>query len=341
LIITYLEGLNIQSIVLKKIIFAACIIAVFGYTNSVSVNPHASISNGLVTATLYLPDIDSGYYRGARFDWAGQISELTYDGHSFFGLWYERYDPFLHDAIMGPVEAFDPIGYETAAVGGTFVKIGIGALEKPNDKEYFFANNYKLINHGKWKIRKAADKIEFTHTLNDTTISYVYTKMVQLVKGKPQMVLMHTLKNTGKKTIETDVMNHNFFVIDTQETGPDFEVDLSFDPAVDSSAEPRASSISGRQILLESGDPRGKNFYLGPIKGFSNSASDYNITVKNKKTGAGVNIISDKPFSRLAFWATVKTVCPEPFVHVKADPGKEVSWTTTYTFFSEEHKKGQ
>ena len=91
-------------------------------------------------ATLFLPDAETGYYRGARFDWAGQISELKYRGHSFFGQWFEKYDPYLHDAIMGPVEAFDPIGYETAEPGGTYVKIGIGALEKPDDKNYHFAN---------------------------------------------------------------------------------------------------------------------------------------------------------------------------------------------------------
>lgn len=144
------------------------------------------------------------------------------------------------------------------------------------------------------------------------------------------MVLLHTLKNTGKTTIETNVMNHNFFVIDDQVTGPDFEVDLPFEPIADTS-EKRASSISGKQILFES-EPAGKNYYLGPVTGYSDNASDYDITLRNKKTGAAVNIKSDKPFSRLAFWATVKTVCPEPFIHVKAEPGEEFSWTTTYTF---------
>ncbi|MBL7699989.1 MAG: hypothetical protein JNK79_17615, partial [Chitinophagaceae bacterium] len=294
-------------------------------------NPEAKISNELVSATLYLPDVSTGYYRGARFDWSGQIRELTYKGHNFFGLWYEKYDPLLHDAIMGPVEAFDPIGYEKAAPGGTFVKIGIGALEKPNDKPYLFANNYKLVNPGKWQMKKAADKIKFIHTLHDTTISYVYTKTVELVPGKPELVLHHTLKNTGKTPIETDVMNHNFFVIDSQVTGSDFEIDLPFEPIADTS-EKRASSISDNKILFEN-DPAGKNYYLGPVTGYSDNASDYDITLKNKKTGAGVNIKSDRPFSRLAFWASVKTVCPEPFVQVKAAPGEEFTWTTTYTFF--------
>jgi hypothetical protein len=314
----------------KKLFVVLCIIPTFSYI--VENNPQANISNGMVDATLYLPDAENGYYRGARFDWAGQITALRYKGHSFFGLWYDRYDPYLHDAIMGPVEAFDPIGYEDAPAGGSFVKIGIGALEKPEEKNYSFANNYKLINPGKWEIRKASDKVKFTHTLNDTTISYVYTKTVQLTRGKPELVLYHTLKNTGRKPIETNVMNHNFFVIDRQITSADFVVDLPFEAMVAQSNEPKAASIQGKQIVLEDGDPSGKDFYLGPITGYSDTQEDYNITLTNKKTGASVNIKADKPFSRLAFWATVKTVCPEPFIHVKAAPGKEFSWKIVYTF---------
>jgi hypothetical protein len=294
--------------------------------------PQAKISNGLINATLYIPDAKEGYYRAARFDWAGQISQLTYKGHSFFGKWYEKYDPYINDAIMGPVEAFDPIGYNETKKGGTFVKIGVGALEKSEDKDYFFANSYTLVNPGKWEMKKASDKIRFTHTLNDTTISYIYTKTVVLSKDKPELILKHTLKNTGTKPIETNVMNHNFFVIDEQVSGPDFETTFTFEPVVEESTEPRSASISGRQILLEDGDPKGKNFYLGPITGYTNDSADYNITVRNKKTGAAVNIRADQPFAKLAFWATVKTVCPEPFIHVKADPGKEFSWNITYRF---------
>ena len=316
---------------MKKILLAVFIASAFSYI-VYNNNPQAKISNGIVSATLYLPDIENGYHRGTRFDWSGQISALEYKGHSYFGLWYDKYDPYLHDAIMGPVEAFDPIGYDEAPVGGTFVKIGIGALEKPEEKNYHFTTTYKLINPGKWEIKKASDKIKFTHTLNDTTISYVYTKTVQLTKGKAELVLYHTLKNTGRKTIEANVMNHNFFVIDSQITSSDFEVDLPFEAAVAQTDEGKAASIQGKQIILEDGDPTGKNFFLGPITGYSDTKDDYNITVRNKKTGASVNIKADKPFSRLAFWATVKTVCPEPFIHVKAEPGKEFNWKIIYTF---------
>src|SRR5215472_19296252 len=97
--------------------------------------PKAEISNGLIHAELMLPDPQSGSYRGTRFDWSGIISSLQYEGHEYFGRWYEHHDPKIHDAITGPVEAFQTndkgLGYDDAKVGGTFVRIGLGTVRKP------------------------------------------------------------------------------------------------------------------------------------------------------------------------------------------------------------------
>src|SRR5687768_9293365 len=92
--------------------------------------PEARISNRTITARLYLPHAEQGYYRGTRFDWSGVISSLKVNGHEYFGQWFDKYDPQLHDAIMGPVEEFltadSTLGYEEAAPGGTFIRIGVG-----------------------------------------------------------------------------------------------------------------------------------------------------------------------------------------------------------------------
>jgi len=96
------------------------LLAIFIFAVPPGPPPKASISNGLITAQLYLPNAVNGYYRGTRFDWAGQIPDLRYKGHSYFGQWFEKYDPMSHDAIMGPVEAFDPVGYDEASALAPF-----------------------------------------------------------------------------------------------------------------------------------------------------------------------------------------------------------------------------
>jgi len=190
--------------------------------------PHAEITNGLIHARLYLPDNKEGYYRGSRFDWSAVMPELKYKGHSYFGQWFETYSPTLHDAIMGPVEAFSPVGYGEAKVGDNFLIVGIGMVTKPEEPKYSFVTPYQIVNGGAWKVNKKSDEVEFVQKLSDKKYAYDYRKTVQLIKGKPQMILMHTLKNTGKQTIETDVYDHNFFVIDKQPVGPDFVVKFPF-----------------------------------------------------------------------------------------------------------------
>ena len=61
---------------------------------------------------------------------------------------------------------------------------------------------------------------------------------------------------------------------------------------------------------------------------------DFDIRVENHKTGAGVRITADRALWRVNFWSIRTTVCPEAYVEVKADPGKETSWKLTYDFYS-------
>ena len=50
--------------------------------------PEATISNGQITAKIYLPDPERGFYRSTRFDWSGMIAGLEYQGHQYYGPWF-------------------------------------------------------------------------------------------------------------------------------------------------------------------------------------------------------------------------------------------------------------
>lgn len=298
--------------------------------------PQAEISNGLIRARLYLPDSQKGYYRGARFDWAGVMPELEYKGHTYFGQWFEKYSPTLHDAIMGPVEAFTPIGYDEAKAGEDFLKIGIGMMTKSEETPYSFATPYPITNSGVWKVNKKSDQVTFIHTLEDRGYSYEYKKTVQLTKGKPEMVLLHSLKNRGKQTLETSVYNHNFFVMDKQPIGPDFVVTFPFKLITETEAPASLGKLQDNQILFGKELVDNERLFYGSLTGFSNNASDHDIKIENSKTGAGVRITSDQPISRLVFWSAPKTLCPEPYALLKIMPGETVTWKIVYQFYTRE-----
>lgn len=300
--------------------------------------PQTEIKNELIHARLYLPDAKNGYYRGSRFDWAGVIPSLEYKGHQYFGQWFEKYSPTLHDAIMGPVEAFAPIGYEEAKTGDKFLVIGIGMVTKPEEAKYAISTPYKLVNSGKWKVKSKPDHVDFTHTLKGAKYSYEYKKTVALIAGKPELVLTHSLKNMGKDTIETTVYNHNFFVMDSTTIGPGYEVKFPYSITGEARDNPDLVTLEANHIILVKDIVPKKFLYFAGIEGFGSSSKDYDFSIENHKTGAGVRITSDQPIFKLPLWSATKTLCPEPYIKLNIPPNETFKWSINYEFYECEKK---
>lgn len=296
--------------------------------------PKTEISNGLIHATILLPDAKKGYYQGTRFDWSGNIASLEYNGHNYFGQWFSEYSPGIHDVIMGPVEEFAPLDYSEIKPGGSFIKIGVGVVYKQDDKPYEFSRLYQLLNPGKWTVKKKADQVLFIHDLSDKAHSYHYEKTVSLIKNKPELVLYHILKNTGAGIIETNVYDHNFFVIDKHPIGPGLVVKLPFNLKGNGVGFGELAEIQGNQISFLRTIGKGEEVECFSLEGYGSGAADYEITIENRITGAGVKITCDQPFLKLAFWACSTTLCPEPYIKIKVEPGKEIKWSIKYEFYT-------
>jgi hypothetical protein len=297
----------------------------------------AEIATKSVTAKFYLPDAEHGYYRGTRFDWSGQIYSLRAAGHEFFGQWFEKYDPKLHDAIMGPVEEFRSqdggIGYAEAQPGGTFIRIGVGVVRKPEEKEYGPFKTYDIVDGGKWKVNRGKDWIEFVHDLKGPNgYSYQYAKTIRLDKNKPEMTIRHVLKNTGDKPIHTWQYNHNFFVMDGAPTGPDSVVQFAYDLKPTQPMRGTAAAPQGKNIVYSKELEKGESVY-GEFAGFGNTASDYEIRLENKKAGAGVEITGDQPIAKQVFWSIRSTFCPEVYIDINVEPGRTFTWNYRYRFY--------
>jgi hypothetical protein len=314
--------------------------------------PQAEISNGELHAKFYLPDALHGYYRGTRFDWSGVIAALEYRGHNYYGRWYNRVDPQVHDfkyegaeiaastcsGVTGPVEEFQTnqhaLGFDEAKVGGTFIKIGVGVLRKDSER-YDFVKQYEMVDPGKWSVKTHADSVEFTQALTDpsTGYGYIYSKTVRLVAGKPEMVLEHHLKNTGRRAIHTSVYNHNFLALDHAAPGPDFSLTFPFQIHSPEPPNKDLAEIRGNQFvyLKTLGD---RETVFAPLTGFSDNPKDYDIRIENRRVGAGMLIRGNRPLSHLNLWSIRSVLAVEPFIAMTIEPGSEFTWEVSYQYYT-------
>ena len=318
-----------------KIGFICLLFSLCCYAGRLAEPPKSTITNGLVSATLYLPDAVNGYYQATRFDWAGVFASLNFAGHSFFGPWTPTHSPKVNDAVGGPVESFTPIGYNEAKAGGTFVTIGVGVLRKKSAELFSPFTLYDIVDGGKWTVNSQKDRVIYTHELHDATgYAYLYTKTVRLAGGKPLMILEHSLKNIGRRIIETDVFDHNFPVIDKQPTGPLMKVIFPVKVTADGAGWGTVAKIEGKQLtFLKTMDQRDW-LKCDSLQGFGNTAKDYDFRIENHKTGAGMRITADQQVEKVVFWASPTTACPEPYIKIKLLPGKTMTWTINYEFYT-------
>lgn len=294
--------------------------------------PSQSISNGEVEMKIYLPDAENGMYRATRFDWSGVIGSVKYKGHEYFGYWKDTHDPYFHEDLTGPVEGYikPGLGYEEAEAGGRYVRIGVGIIEKPDEEAYSFRNSYKLLDHGLWTVDHGADWISFKHVLNsDIGYSYIYEKIIKLQSNG--FTIEHKLLNTGEKTIETDQFNHNFFMIDGEQSGTAFNI--SFPYPISTEDDPKGFvEIKDNELNFIKDLEEEDSFFL-LLNGYGEDVEDHKVSVINRNTGAGVTFTIDKPLYRMAFWACKTTLSPENFIWLSVKPGANEEWTSEYTLF--------
>ena len=312
------------------------------------------IGNAVMQLRFETP-AEPGSYRGTRFDWSGMVRSLRVRGHEVYGPWYDRVDPKIYNneqltrpdgtgevvtgiasSGQGPAEEFSTddkaLGFDAAAPGGLFLKIGVGVLRRPDAEPYDRYRAYEIVDGGRWTTKVAKGIVTFRQVLANraTGYGYVYTKTLQIMGDRPVLVIGHLLRNTGTKPLVTSVYDHNFFA-----TGRPIDTGYKFVAPWPITAE----SISRPDLVRVTG----KEFeFLRPfaptdmiavwIKGFDGTSRDYAFRVEDARSGLGYSVQGDRPLDRLMLWSIWKNVTAESFIRLRADPGREERWSYTYTY---------
>jgi hypothetical protein len=269
------------------------------------------------------------------------VTSLTLNGKEFYGPWFERLAPDVLDytyvgddivagpdsATSGPVEEFAPLNFE--AKPGQFVKIGVGLLYQPDTQAYDHYRHYRILDAGERSTRITKTGVTFTQTLSHGGIGYVYEKTLRLVPGKPQLLITHRLKNTGKQPINTSVYDHNFLKLVPGNGG----VTVTF-PFVPAAASPPPADLLRIQdkSLTYLRPMANKERISFLVTGFGATAGDYDFTVS--ANGASVRVQADQPMTRMNIFSIDRVQSVEPYIAIDLPPGAEKRWTYTYTYQS-------
>jgi hypothetical protein len=301
-------------------------------------SPKLTLSNGQITAIIYPPG-DNAFYRGTRFDHAGVVGSLKLGGTEFYGPWFSATAPDVRDFIwadgkvvtgpasstMGPVEEFDPVGFDAAAPGGTFLLPGVGLLTRPDDKPYNHFTPYARSNGSDSRTTTSnGNSVTMTHAVSGSGFGYVYTKTLTLVPGKPQLTIAHTLRNTGTKPITSSVYDHNFITLNPGQA--DMKVTLPYAPgalAATTRLKADGNTITWPQALEE----RQSGYNI-----FEEKPHPYDFTVTDNRTGASVHAQADVPSTQYRLWSIKTVMSVEPYAAINVAPGAEQRWTYTYTY---------
>jgi hypothetical protein len=317
--------------------------------------PSVILGNGQITAKIFLPDQPGSFYRGTRFDRFGTVGSLTYKGQEYYGPWFEQ-TADVRDYVMtsegvvagpqsadsGPVEEFNnnakALNFDATPPGGTFIKIGVGILRRPDDKPYDTYRSYEVVSRGKLSTKTTKNAITFTQDIYDPNsgTGYHYVKTLRLVPGKPQLVIEHLLENKGQTEFSTMVYDHNFLVMSPGNA--DLQITVPYTLAPQPPPQPGRPTIDG-QLKLDDHSIT----YLRPLAltergagvqmlGFGPTAADYAFEIKNVRTGAGVAVKGDQPMARNSLFALHSIAAVEPYIAIDLAPKAKKSWSYTYTY---------
>ena len=293
---------------------------------------------------LSLHQPGDGFYAGTRFDRGGVFASLLFHGVEMAGPWFTSYVPTMHDAVQGPAEEFSAIGFDAAAPGETFLKVGVGLLRRPDDAPYDRFRLYEIADPGSWEVVSAKDRISFRHVLKGW---YEYEKEIVLT-GDSSFEIRHMLQ--GPVPLEGEVYNHNFFTFGKMAVGPSRQMDFPFRPAGDWRAVYDSVGFTDRGVRFSRQLAEGESVYTGNLHASGRAGMPYDLTIRETAAerhstacpwNLSVHITGDVPVTHTVLWANHRIACLEPYNAFRTEPASSFHglsvespcrWTVRYTF---------
>lgn len=255
---------------------------------------------------------------GPRFDRTAVVRSVSVAGVELLGPWGLP-DEFglFGDGVLG---------YDAAAVGEPFLKIGVGRLVRDTAESYRFDHRYPVDMLFPTEVTASTTSLAVSQgSAGGDGHAYHYRKSYDL-RGAGELVIHYELSNTGAKAWSFEHYNHHWFRAAGVPVGPGYEVVTGFDlPLVESLFRHAPRSLRMQSAL----EPGGAAYYASDLVGVPPGANAFSVQVD------GTPVVHyEAAFSphRFALYAAADGFCPEVFMRSALEPGETVRWSATYRF---------
>ena len=275
------------------------------------------------------------FYRDSRFDWTGQITQVTYLNKHTFCTAESLDEQLVNKQGCGLNNEFgieSSLGYDDCCSGGKFHKIGVGLLTRKSTEPYNFFEDYAVSPYP-FSFKLKDESVKFYYKASPSG-GYSFQFEKQITLNENTFTINYRLKNCGGKTIHTNEYVHNFLAINGRPVSKYYRLYFPFEiksQKINKLVNPEEIvRISGNSVNWNS--IPGKQFFLGKINtGYRGIGKWALIHLKEK---IGIQESTNFNLQKINLWGAAHVISPEIFFEINAASGESVSWSRTYSLFS-------
>jgi len=277
-------------------------------------------------------DLPLENYNFSRFDWTGKIVDVKFQNIPLASV--ERTDNtnenYFGKGFYNEFGIDTALGFEEAAIGGWFHKIGVGLLKK-EDTQYQFSKSYE-IKPAEFKVVPKANSILISckpKAMNG--YSYVLKKEIALHESS--FTINYYLENTGEKDIVTSEYCHNFTAINNDLIGDHYILDFPFQlkPGLfGETVNPEGMVDIGKNKIKFKGSPK-EQFFFSNLTGGENVDAKWELI--NLESKIGISETGSFQTNKVNLWGWKHVISPELFFNIFLKPGKSIEWSRNYNVF--------
>jgi hypothetical protein len=274
-------------------------------------------------------DLPAENYNAARFDWTGKIVNVKFQNIQLASIenTSSKNETQIGKGFYNEFGIDTALGFNEAAIGDWFHKIGVGLLKKESEP-YIFSEKHEI---------KPAE-FEINYTSNTILIicisalhngySYILRKEIELQENG--FTIHYRLENTGEKDIITDEYVHNFTAINKEFICENYMLKFPFqlEPALFiETVNLEQKVIIGKTDLKFSGAPK-EQYFFSNLSGYKNVKAQWEL--QNLKRKISISETGNFKTNKVNVWGWQHVISPELFINISLKPDKTRSWARAY-----------